>query len=67
MTEVRCCNKDCNKIVGEIEIGIARFKCKSCGTFTVIKIEILQPAPRLTTTFEMKRDSMSHKSRSARM
>lgn len=46
MKQVRCCNSKCNKVVGEIEKGKARFKCKHCGTYTTAEVkEHKQPAP----------------------
>ena len=46
MQEIRCCNPKCNKIVGEIESGKARFKCKYCSTYTTAVIESEKlPAP----------------------
>lgn len=45
MDKVLCSNSKCNKVVGEIERGKARFKCKHCGTYTTIEIEHKQPAP----------------------
>jgi hypothetical protein len=45
MKQVRCCNSKCNKVVGEIEKGKARFKCKHCGTYTTVEIEHTKPAP----------------------
>jgi hypothetical protein len=46
MQEIRCSNTKCNKIVGELETGKARFKCKYCSTYTTIEIEPEKlPAP----------------------
>lgn len=45
MKQIRCCNSKCNKVVGEIETGKARFKCKHCGTYTTAEVEHKQPAP----------------------
>lgn len=42
MQEIRCSNTKCNKIVGELETGKARFKCKHCSTYTLAEIN---PAP----------------------
>lgn len=38
MKQVRCCNSKCNKVVGEIEYGKARFKCKHCGVYTTAEV-----------------------------
>lgn len=47
MQEIRCSSSKCNKVVGELETGKARFKCKHCGTYTEIEIkpEPTQAAP----------------------
>lgn len=42
MQEIRCSNSKCRKVVGELEKGKARFKCKHCNTYTVAEIE---PSP----------------------
>lgn len=39
MQEIRCSNTKCKKIVGELEHGKARFKCKYCGNYTEAEIE----------------------------
>lgn len=45
MMPVICSNPKCKgKVVGELEVGKARFKCKACGTYTTI--EVSKPAPR---------------------
>lgn len=45
MQEIRCSNTKCKKIVGELEKGKARFKCKYCSTYTIAEIEPELPAP----------------------
>jgi hypothetical protein len=35
---LKCSNPKCNKVIGEMEYGKVRLKCKSCGTFTEIEI-----------------------------
>lgn len=45
MQEIRCCNTKCKKVVGELETGKARFKCKYCGTYTTAEILPSQLAP----------------------
>lgn len=45
MQEIRCSSPKCNKVVGEVEIGKARFKCKHCGTYTTAEILPSQVAP----------------------
>lgn len=45
MQEIRCSNTKCNKIVGELETGKARFKCKYCGNYTTAEILPTQAAP----------------------
>ncbi len=56
MQEIRCSNTKCKKVVGELETGKARFKCKYCGTYTVIEIEPerkpedIQQATQMTAT-----------------
>lgn len=47
LKKVLCSNPECKKVVGEIGKGTARFKCKSCGTFTTVTVES-QPAPPLS-------------------
>jgi hypothetical protein len=42
MQEIRCSNTKCKKVVGELENGKARFKCKYCATYTTAHIG---PAP----------------------
>jgi transposase-like protein len=45
MQEIRCSSTKCNKVVGELEKGKARFKCKHCGTYTTAEIQPAQAAP----------------------
>lgn len=50
MELIRCCNAKCNKVVGEVEHGKVRFKCKHCGTYTTVEInEHTQRAPQHQT------------------
>lgn len=44
MQEIRCSSPKCNKVVGEIETGKARFKCKYCGTYTIAEVQPSQLA-----------------------
>lgn len=45
MQEIRCSSSKCNKVVGELETGKARFKCKHCGTYTIAEIQPAQADP----------------------
>jgi transposase-like protein len=47
---ILCSNPKCRKVVGELETGKARFKCKSCGAYTTI--ELSQPAPRSGSSYQ---------------
>lgn len=47
MQTVRCSNSKCkDKVIGEIEYGKARFKCKHCGEYTTVEVEHTQQAPQ---------------------
>jgi transposase-like protein len=48
VTIIRCSNSKCNKVVGEIEHGKARFKCKHCGTYTTSEVIHTQRAPQIS-------------------